>query len=1012
MIESKLHNSYQLFDQSDYFLVPTNFQNANATCLLCLEMDCNPVAHLKTRRHQNLYEKFENQAYLHLPDDSFRMTILSSYLNHIYFKQMIYERRLEKRFDTLAFFEDIIHTIDANASVRFIGFKHTGLTSYNTDMTMEVFYKQKDSNQANIVSKTVNQDTKINIDKQKQTCAQVIFKLREQILDKEKYFSENYAYNYSNYPYQVKSNIQELKLREPRLRLSHQYYDSISEEQVDENIEIVCRAKKRYCLYQLIEKYLTADPRVGPMILLVRYWSNICKIDDPDSGTLYPSAIIILVLYFLQQIEPPIIPLLNRTLSNSNSKPSSKKSKNRGLFNPSPNANDSYSEGSDEESDLGIDAMELEFDDIDNVKFLSKNQSSVTQLFLQFFHCMSNIFNNQEPFYLSIRNLSQSEMDQELRHFKKFVIEDPITKNNLANRMSRVRTKSYIQECFKRAFIFYCSLPCDMLNKAKTCDLFDRAYAPTIYIESEKYSVFRKLKAMFLSKSRRVSFGADIDKNIQELVVLTATDIDLSVEIISKASKENFQYIISNIVAMYNTDLLIPEDSDATTFCNLCKRYGHSSVDCEISIVKKLEHINQEYEYNLNQSASFSTAFQKILDEDVIIDDLHDQHQLVLDRLQDQININSNLDCKLELYGSVVNGLGSFDSDLDICMTISGNETGNGLSFKNCLEEARRALDRSPNVDKRSLEPILTARVPIIRFKYHYNNHDFDIDLSMYNKCALYNSKLVKAYCELDERFPLLFKLVKKIVKNCCIGDASRGSLSSYAWSLLCIHFLQHTDPPILPVLQELPKNQDYPEILINGCNVWFYGLTEDIDHRLLESHNDSNLMHLLKQFFIYYSNFDFDMNVVSVRKFDMIDRFEKDWMDSIMCIEDPFELHYNLARRLDNEMAFYIRNTFAYLYKNTCKVQDQFLREIRVYNVDQHESKLVKTILNPTQPPWKSPPLIGCKYCHRVGHGIALCPEKQFGGNRFAIGKWHNNNSINARANTTNQGRRSKQQH
>lgn len=38
----------------------------------------------------------------------------------------------------------------------------------------------------------------------------------------------------------------------------------------------------------------------------------------------------------------------------------------------------------------------------------------------------------------------------------------------------------------------------------------------------------------------------------------------------------------------------------------------------------------------------------------------------------------------------------------------------------------------------------------------------------------------------------------------CDIGDASRGSLSSYAYTLMVLYFLQQRNPPVIPVLQEV----------------------------------------------------------------------------------------------------------------------------------------------------------------------------------------------------------------
>ncbi len=44
--------------------------------------------------------------------------------------------------------------------------------------------------------------------------------------------------------------------------------------------------------------------------------------------------------------------------------------------------------------------------------------------------------------------------------------------------------------------------------------------------------------------------------------------------------------------------------------------------------------------------------------------------------------------------------------------------------------------------------------------------------------------------------------MAKFFAKVCDIGDASRGSLSSYAYILMLLHYLQQCNPPVIPVLQ------------------------------------------------------------------------------------------------------------------------------------------------------------------------------------------------------------------
>ena len=56
----------------------------------------------------------------------------------------------------------------------------------------------------------------------------------------------------------------------------------------------------------------------------------------------------------------------------------------------------------------------------------------------------------------------------------------------------------------------------------------------------------------------------------------------------------------------------------------------------------------------------------------------------------------------------------------------------------------------------------------------------------------------------------------------CDIGDASKGSLSSYAYILMLLHYLQQCKPPVIPVLQSLYTDSKPPEKIVEGWNCWF----------------------------------------------------------------------------------------------------------------------------------------------------------------------------------------------
>ena len=64
---------------------------------------------------------------------------------------------------------------------------------------------------------------------------------------------------------------------------------------------------------------------------------------------------------------------------------------------------------------------------------------------------------------------------------------------------------------------------------------------------------------------------------------------------------------------------------------------------------------------------------------------------------------------------------------------------------------------------------------------------------SKYNFCSIAqrNTKLLHFYSNFDERCKILGYVLKAMAKECSIADASRGSISSYGYILLLIHYLQ-----------------------------------------------------------------------------------------------------------------------------------------------------------------------------------------------------------------------------
>ncbi|GMS88020.1 hypothetical protein PENTCL1PPCAC_10195, partial [Pristionchus entomophagus] len=167
---------------------------------------------------------------------------------------------------------------------------------------------------------------------------------------------------------------------------------------------------------------------------------------------------------------------------------------------------------------------------------------------------------------------------------------------------------------------------------------------------------------------------------------------------------------------------------------------------------------------------------------------------------------------RLDAYGSSESGFGMNTSDLDLCFRFAEEfdttreEWGCTERQDQTLAAIQIALMRNPRFGFYRVFTLPTAKVPIVEFATWVPSGEIEGDISYYNELALHNTRLLARYC-LWTKDDLLAKLgvfIKRWAKQCDIGDATKRSLSSYAYIILLIHFLQRMQPhPLLPVLQE-----------------------------------------------------------------------------------------------------------------------------------------------------------------------------------------------------------------
>jgi len=170
-------------------------------------------------------------------------------------------------------------------------------------------------------------------------------------------------------------------------------------------------------------------------------------------------------------------------------------------------------------------------------------------------------------------------------------------------------------------------------------------------------------------------------------------------------------------------------------------------------------------------------------------------------------------------------------------------------------------------VGMRNVVAITSAKVPIV--KLIHQQCQIEADLSLYNVLARENTCLLSLYADLDPRVRTLGYMVKLFAKVCDIGDASRGSLSSYAYILMMIFYLQKCNPPLVPVLQEMHPPEEKPVNMVDGWNAWFFS-----DRRKVMSEwsgygrNRQSVGHLWLGFLHFYAgDWDDKRYVVSIRQ-------------------------------------------------------------------------------------------------------------------------------------------------
>ncbi|THH17483.1 hypothetical protein EW146_g3334 [Bondarzewia mesenterica] len=280
-------------------------------------------------------------------------------------------------------------------------------------------------------------------------------------------------------------------------------------------------------------------------------------------------------------------------------------------------------------------------------------------------------------------------------------------------------------------------------------------------------------------------------------------------------------------------------------------------------------------------------------------------------------------DSRLLSFGSTANGFSLRNSDMDLCCLIDSDER---LAAADLVTMLGDLLERET---KFHVKPLPHARIPIVKLSLDPSPGlplGIACDIGFENRLALENTRLLYCYAMIDPTRVRTLVLFSKGMVQTSINSPYKGTLSSYGYVLLVIYFLVHVkNPPVLPNLQQMPPLRpiSHADTHIGGNNTWFF---DDIDllRQRWQSANTESVAQLLVDFFKYFSrDFLYNTGVASIRA-GLLKKESKGWQNDLdngrykdsrepnrLCIEDPFETNFNVARCVTRDGLYTIRGEF-----------------------------------------------------------------------------------------------------
>nr|CAI5847460.1 unnamed protein product [Callosobruchus analis] len=264
--------------------------------------------------------------------------------------------------------------------------------------------------------------------------------------------------------------------------------------------------------------------------------------------------------------------------------------------------------------------------------------------------------------------------------------------------------------------------------------------------------------------------------------------------------------------------------------------------------------------------------------------------------------------CQVHPFGSMVTGLCFRNSDVDLYISGIRRRDENDVPL---LYRLKRMLTDS-NVF-RYVIVIANAKIPIM--KCIHAATDMRCDINLRNMLGVCNSQLIKYYMSLNPKLTDLMFIVKYWAKIHKLTGQNH-LFTNYSIAIMVIFFLQQPPYNFYPVYN-IQMNHRFHNIQ-DGWNGGFEPLPLS---RWMQYIQGITLAELLRDFFKFYSNFDFETLVISpflgyalkkqqfenhetlpdqLKPYKVYMRTEEGAIpfkhQAVVCIQDPFELCRNIT--------------------------------------------------------------------------------------------------------------------